>query len=363
MDRTKKRICFFSGDINRSGGTERVSTVIANSLNDKNYQIYFLSLENGNNPFFEMDKRIKLFSLEMENRNKKIEVLSIIKKIRIFLKTYDIDYIIGIDVISSIFLVPATFLISTKTIAWEHFNYHVKLGNNIQNFERSIGRILSCLFANKIITLTKNDTYEYQKNWFCNKNKVMTIYNPCTIKNTDVSKVNKKNILAVGRLTNVKGFDKLLKVWSLVKKVNKDWTLTIVGDGEDKEKLLNQIKLLNLSESVKIYPTTKNIDEYYINSSIYVMTSRSEGLPLVLIEAKKFALPIVSFNCSYGIKEIVKHNIDGYIIENSNIIEFSEKIIELITNRDKRVLMSKKSLEDKRFEKDLIISKWINILN
>lgn len=352
-----KKICFFSGDINRSGGTERVSNVIANALVERGYDIYFFSLENGENPFFQMDNRIHMASLHMEGKNKKSSFFKIIKDLRKFLLINDIDYIISIDVVLSVFAIPATFALKTDVIAWEHFNYHTKVGNTLQNLERSFGRWLSGKFGKAIVTLTEEDCRMYKKH-MKGSVSIVKIFNPSSMQKIQRSSLNLKNVLAVGRLVPAKGFDLLLKAWKIVKENDTDWSLTIVGSGEVESKLRALTEKFKLSKSVNFIPNTKNIEQYYLNASIYVLSSRYEGFGLVLVEAKNFGLPIVSFSCKSGPGEIVKDKIDGFLIEEENCQELAKKILELINNKDLRIQMGNEAFNENRFELNNIVKEW-----
>lgn len=357
-----KRICFFSGDINLAGGTERVSSVIANALDDRGYKIYFLSLDNGRDPFYTLNEKISLHSLHMEGKSKKSNFFKIIKDIRIFLQTYDIDYIVGIDVISSIFTIPATFKLKTEVIAWEHFNYFAKVGNKRQNFERQIARFLASKRAKTIVTLTDKDRNYYLKNLNC-KAEVFTIFNPLTIAKPKKSDLKEKVVIAVGRLTYQKGFDLLLPAWEIVKRKHDDWVLKIVGSGEDEQMLKTLAHTLDIEDCVEFVPNTKDIEQYYMNASIYVMSSRYEGFGLVLTEAKAFGLPLISFDCECGPSDIIRENIDGLLVEENNIEGMSAAILHLIENGDKRVAMGEEGFWDNRFELDGIVKKWENLFN
>ena len=352
-----KKICFFSGDMNRSGGTERVSTVIANELVARGYEVYFLSLEYGKDPFFHIDSRIHMASLEMERKSKKINFFRIIKDLRTFIKINDIEYIVGIDVISSIFTIPATFKLETKVIAWEHFNYFAKVGNKLQNFERSFGRWLSCKFGQVVVTLTEEDCVAYREHIKCSAN-VIKIFNPVTIQRAVSSNLNTKNVIAVGRLVPQKGFDLLLKAWKVVKKNDTEWSLTIIGSGEEEAKLLYLAEELKISNSVNFIPNTKNVMKHYLNSSIYALSSRYEGFGLVLVEAKTFGLPIVSFSCKSGPSEIINDKIDGFLVEEENYQEMAKKLLKLMNDKDLRIRMGKEAFQENRFDLVKIIEQW-----
>ena len=120
-----KKICFFSGDITRNGGTERVSAMIANALAKQGfYEILFLSLtEQAKKPFFPLEKNIRHYALGKKWINPGPGYLKVIPLLRSFLKQKAVDIIIDIDIVLDILSIPAAKGLKTKIISWEHFNY------------------------------------------------------------------------------------------------------------------------------------------------------------------------------------------------------------------------------------------------
>ena len=153
-----------------------------------------------------------------------------------------------------------------------------------------------------------------------------------------------------------------MDIWKKIEEKDSEWKLYIIGSGEDKEKLLNQKESLNLKRVIFI-ENTKNIKEYYEKASIYLMTSRFEGLPMTLIEAQSFGLPIISYDIKTGPKDIVNNGEDGYLIVDDNRDEFINRFLELSQNRKKIQEFSQRAYENsKRFKLDNIIKKWKEIL-
>ncbi len=167
-------------------------------------------------------------------------------------------------------------------------------------------------------------------------------------------------VLAVGRLTYQKNFDRMLDVWQ---KVNKQgWKLQIVGDGEEKADLLQKIKRYQLEDSTEIVSPSKQINEYYRSAGLIIMTSRYEGLPMVLIEAKNFALPAVAFDCKTGPAEIIKD--DGYVIDYQNNDEFVTQLNALIGDEVQRRAFAQAAWRNsENYGPQLILKKWNDILN
>ena len=148
----------------------------------------------------------------------------------------------------------------------------------------AFARKLAAQDADCVVVLGKSD-YKNYKDHFKNIKRLEYIYNPLALDLTSVSPLKEKRVIAVGRLNQQKGFDMLIDAWKIVESQNKEWRLDIFGEGELKEKLQTQINELGL-KNVSLRGYAKNIENEYLNSSIFVLASRYEGFGLVLLEAQ-----------------------------------------------------------------------------
>lgn len=357
-----KHICFFLGSISNGAGTERISVTLANLFVSKGYKVTIISLCQIGAPFFSVDDRIHLYSIFRKPCLYSLYYLFAVKKLRCCLKKEDVDILINVDVILAIFTIPLRFLWpKIKIISWEHFNFRTNLGVK----RRDWGRKLSQKYAEAIVTLTEQDRSFYLEKMF-DKSKVCTIPNFLERFPSQYANINNQSILAIGRCTNQKGFDILIKLWADIQKHEgvKGWILKIVGDGEDKASLLKLAKINRVESSIEFYPATKNIEKFYLNSSIYVMTSRYEGLPMVLLEALSYGLPIISFDCLTGPREIVKDSVNGYLINKEENAEFVNKVLSLSSDCEKRMKMQKEAINfSKNYSLNAIFSKWEMLIN
>ena len=356
-----KNICFLNGDMSRSGGTERVTSIIANELSKTNkFKVHVLSTTNkSNTSFFELNKNIiQDRVLKDAQVNFKKQYFNVVKGIREYIKQNDIDILIDVDIISDIFSIPATRFTKTKLISWEHFHIYNNNGSKL----RDISRWLAARYSDYIITLTEKDKNNYIKKLNI-KNKIDYIYNPIIKDNEETCDIEAKQILSVGMLRHVKGFDMLCEISNKVLHQNKNWKWIILGDGEDRELLERKIKEYNLEGRLILKGNVSNVDDYYKSSSIYVMTSRFEGFPMTLLEAKSYKLPIVSFDCLTGPSDIITDSVNGYLVEPYNKSVMVNKVNELIENSNlRREFSSKSNCDIEKFKINKIINKWVQII-
>lgn len=357
-----KRVCFFSGDINRGGGTERVSTVIANGLAERGFLVSILSVANGLAPFFEVNSSVKLFSLNMESYSANLSDWRIWSRLRKFVLQESIEILIDIDPVLTWYSVPATGWMPTKVISWEHFHLGINVGDWGQRVRRIMGRWLAARCAKSLVVLTERDRQKYLSK-FSKKTPIVTILNPKTVDNVRPSSLESRTILTVGRLVPQKGFHKLLEIWAHVKDHAPGWQLRIVGSGGELSSLEALACDLEIESTVEFVPHSQDVRRHYLASSIFTCTSEFEGFGLVLLEAKSFGLPIVSFDCDCGPAEIVRDGVDGRLVPPGDISAFVAALRELIENEAGRLEMGRKAYSDNRFELNAILDQWEAMLD
>jgi glycosyltransferase involved in cell wall biosynthesis len=363
------KIGFLIASVDNSGGTERVLSILANHLVANNFQVSIVSLIGTGTPFFQFNKDIKIEYLYQEKPSFYKNFIDCAFKIRKFVKKQDIDTLIVVDSIQCLFSSAALFGLNIKHFCWEHFNFSVNdEGKNFLGYAiqfRKIARLLAARNCDQIITLTEKDKDLWIKGSKSFKGSIIAIPNPTPYENIEsYPKFSNKTALALGRLTYQKSFDLLIDAWAEVCKVRSDWKLQIVGSGEDEQKLKQLVKNLSIENFVEFIPVSKNVVPYYEQASMYCMSSRFEGLPMVLLEAQAFGLPIVSFDCNTGPSDLINHAENGYLVECFDTQKFAQSLLQLMNlDEENYVAMCHKAkVKNTDFYSDKIIEKWIKIL-
>lgn len=210
------------------------------------------------------------------------------------------------------------------------------------------------MHCDAIVALTRNDAASWKK-------AANTFVIPNMIENMpeENSICESHRVIAAGRMTYSKRFDRLIDAWTIIHKKHPDWKLDIYGEGYLKNKVQEQIKAEHLEESVTIHPFTSDILQKYADSSIFAMTSIYEGFGMVLIEAMSCGIPCVAFDCPHGPAEIIRHKEDGLLVKDNQIEEFAASINYLIENAETRKAYGKKARENaRRFLPEEIMPQW-----
>ena len=357
----RKKICFFSGDITRSGGTERVAIQLANALRkDHAYEICFLSLtEQREFPFYPLHPEIPRDHLGERWIKPGLGYLPLIGKQREFLKEHQIDIIIDIDIVLDVLSIPATKGLRTKVVSWEHFTVDFELSSW---YRRMILRY-SVKRSDYVVVLTDGDLEMY-RNRLGRKGRISRIYNPVAYRLQNAPACEKKKIiLTVGRLVPEKGTEYIKKVSLQILERNPGWQWILLGEGTERKDLEQFIMDHQLQNRLILKGNVENVDEYLQQASIFVMTSWYEGLGLSILEAREMKVPCVCFDVKMGPRALIHHEIDGYLVPPFDCNEMADRIELLINSPKLRDQLAEKAyLCMDEFREDRITKQWDEIL-
>jgi len=159
-----------------------------------------------------------------------------------------------------------------------------------------------------------------------------------------LSRQTAKTVVAAGRLFPQKGFDLLIPAFAEVAREFPDWRLHIYGTGPKRDRLRRLIDELGVRDNVRLMGRTDRLDEKLADASLFVLSSRFEGLPMVMLEAMTHALPVVSFDCPTGPADVIVHGENGLLVPPGDVAGLAQAMITLIRDRELRVAMGKAAL-------------------
>lgn len=368
------KIAYCIAGTRHSGGMERVLANKANYLVGQGYEVVIITTDQHGAPsFFPLDEKIKCYDLGInyEENNGRSFFNKLIhypgkqwrhkKRLTELLKKEKPDITI------SMFCNDVSFMPhikdGSKKILEIHFSKYKRIQYGRKGLWKLADRWLSrqdekwVRHFDKFVVLTEED-----RRYWGDLENITVIPNARTFTPSQTADMENKKVIAVGRYTYQKGFERLIEAWRLIAPDFPDWRLEIVGDGEQQATLKEMTARYGIGNSVSLVPANNEIEKHYLSSSVYAMTSRYEGLPMVLLEAQAFGLPIISFNCKCGPSDIVDNGKNGFLVEEGNVPAFASQLRKVMADVELRKKMSWNALEaSKKFSVEPVMSRWMQL--
>lgn len=348
-------------DYSLAGGSEKVAYRLFKELkNQIDIKIISVYCQNGRSLFDDSEVEY----LINEKGSFKKHVFKAVRLLSNAANEYEADILVSVGISASYYVCESGKRNHIKTIVCEHSNISNKYYNDlVQVFSRSVS-VRKC---DRLITLTEEDMINYLNKFPRYKEKFDYIYNWVDdVKDkTNQYNNNSKKIITLSRIDRVKGFEYSIKAFEKISSEFPDWSWEVYGEGdsgylEELKKYLDDNNIIGF----RFMGFRNNIKDIFKEASIYGCTSIFEGLPLSLLEAKSYGIPIISFDCKTGPKEIIEDEKDGYLIKTGDIDTFACKLAYLMKDDSLRINMSNNSYSNlEKFEKTRIIKKWINLFN
>lgn len=354
-------IVYIIEDYSENGGVEKIVSMKANTFyQEYHHQVTVISIyEDKRKQQYSLNEDIRLIHLHVpfakKTRNKVYKLLSRI--ITLLLAAYRLNKTIkqiNPDVVFFTTTLGALLLPLCHTKARRIYESH--LARSFNPFHLLFG--LMERKADAIVCLTHDDAKEFQS-----AKNVYVIPNFINIPHQKVKDYSCKKAIAVGRLEQQKGFDRLITCWKDVAKLYPDWQLDIYGTGSLYHILQEQITSLGLEKQVKLCGRGENMMEIYPNYSLHVMSSHYEGQGIVMLEAQACGLPSVTFDFKYGANEIIRDEINGIIARQNDNEAFITAICKMINSESLRHNLGMKAQTMAiQYSKFNIFQKWLELL-
>lgn len=371
----KPKIVYVTPALYMAGGVERVLTLKANYFAEHfGYDITIILTEGKDKPlFYPLSDKIKVINLNIGFEE--LWTCSFLKKVFVYLKKQR-QYKKALanelmrlhpDITISLLRREINFINDIKDGSRKIGELHVNRAN-YRNFEANDSNFIKNLFAkfwmhslvkklkqlDRFVVLTEEDKLAWPE-----LHNICVIPDPLSFRPTLHSPLTEKRVIAVGRYVYQKGFDLLLQAWAKIEKKYPDWHLAVFGDG-NRAPYEQQMKDLGIDSSrCHLNGPTADIQQEYINSSVFAFSSRFEGFGMVLVEAMACGLPVVSFACPCGPRDIISDGEDGFLIEKENKDALAKGLSQLMESDSLRLSMAKVGMENvRRFSMEHIAQQW-----
>jgi glycosyltransferase involved in cell wall biosynthesis len=358
-----------------AGGVERVLTLKANYFAEEyGYDITIITTDGKDRPpFFPLSDRVRVINLDINYEE--LWHCCLLKKIPLYLyKQYQYNKLLSKelfkirpDITISLLRREINFITTindgSKKIGEIHIN-RAHYRNFTPNRSNPIKHIFSKYWMHGLVDKVKKlDRFvvltEYDRQAWQEVPHVDVIPNPLPFYPQEVSVVRLKRVIAVGRYFDEKGYDMLLKAWAIVEKADAEWTLDIYGEGNKHyyQRIVDELQLD--TERCHLNDSVADVQKKYLDSSLFVCSSRFEGFGMMLVEAMACGLPVVSFDCQWGPRSIIADGQDGLLVADGNVDALAEGLSRLMADEPLRLQMGRAARENvKRFRIDAIAARW-----
>ena len=375
-----KKLAFITSEMTGIGGVATVVKRLTDVLK-KDFEVIFIGVNNNfSNEFkcieFEtqkyMSKSQKIRSVIIRAINKYTKFLNNERNVKLLKKAYfsdkalaklkeildieKVDCCIATAGANSMLLGYLSEEIDAHCIGWQLNSYDAYFNNKYkymwhQNyvFKDAVKRL------DAYVVLNDDDREKMHENMNI---EAKVIHNPTSYESDVCSTLDNKVFMAAGHLWEGKGFDLLIDSFSIFCKKNEDWLLHIYGVGPDGPKLEEQAKKLGLVNKVIFKGNIPDTKEAFLQASVFCLSSRWEGMPMITLESLEMGVPIISYDIS-AIKPIIDNNENGIVVDKFDVDKFAIAMEKLAHNDDDRKLYGKNAkIKSKEFNIDFIVSKW-----
>ena len=353
------KILLTIADITTGGGTERVVVNLANMLVELGYEVEILSFFGARDLCYGIDERVRLTIMYKQSEENFMRrrglakyyvkyLFKVVLSVRMWWR-YRVDCIISND---------WTF---TPFVIHRHTRYIKVLHLNFTRYNKRNS------YFDTLVLLSHTQSALYRP--FHPHIKVIPNFLPTLP--TQTTDYTQKIVLSVGRMDSgdQKGFFRLIDIWEMVVKQTQTdsqngWQLHIVGDGVLRQELQKTIQSKGLQDSIILKPFTKDIEQEYLNASIYVMSSHNEGFGMVLIESASYGLPAIAFDIATGPSDIILDSHTGYLIADNDLQAYADKLQTLMRDEALRENLGRQAKERvaECFSKEAIARVWEEVL-
>ena len=324
------KLLYITNGISGIGGLERVLSIKASYFADTlKYEVHIMALNDCfDKMFYQFSDKIHFHNVEAKGGAFSY-LKSYIQGINKVVKSVQPDVISVCDDGLKGLYVPLWLKKGKAALIYERHASMRLNGSKLQTFLMQMGGFL----YDKVVVLTNYNLTEWKS-----KN-VMVIANPLSIYPEHVSTLKNKKAICVGSISYNKGYDLLIEAWEKVAQKYPDWKVNIYGSG-DTSKYQKMIDEKGLTSQIHFCGPTTDVQSKYLESSLFILPSRSEGFGMVLIEAMACGLPCVSFDCPCGPRDIIEDGKNGYLALPDNQDDLAEKILSVLDDKTKMQVMA-----------------------
>lgn len=347
----------------RMGGAERVASTLCNHWAGDQHTVTLVTLDSQDQDFYQSHSLIKRYALDSYKSKRSIldkvsTNFSRIFKIRKIIQENQPDVVVAFMEVANFLAIIASLGTGIPVIISERtYPPYFHDGDWFDIAKRQVYKLASGFVA-------QTDKIADWARSFMPAKPIHILVNPLAAKalNTDLGLARDNIILGLGRLHPDKGFDLLIEAFKLCHQRFPDWKLQIVGSGAEQQKLMQLIASYGLTNQVELCGETDAPSQMYAQAKIYVLSSRVEGFPNVLIEAMANGLAVTSFDCNNGPADIIDNEVNGLLVANGQIDALALAMQRLMADDDLRDRLGSEAIKIKsKYDLENISQQWLGL--
>src|ERR1700730_12249240 len=349
-----------------SGGAERVASTLVNAWAEGGKQVTLLTLDAATQDFYSLDPRVRRVTLDLSCKSPNWRQfiwnnISRVRALRSAVRSCDPDVVVSFMEKTNVLVLLATRGLRVPVVVEEHVDPRVYSVGAIAGWLRRLVYPRACA----VVVLTSS-VIDWARE-IAGSTPVHVIPNPVSdqfLRGKEIDKTrNRHTVVAMGRMEPQKGFDMLLRAFAQCAPKHPDWSLKIIGQGSERQRLTALVNELRLGDRVSLEPIVKEPERVLRGSDLFVLSSRYEGFPMVLLEAMASGLPVVSFDCPSGPREMIRQGIDGVLGPPNDVGALAAALDRLMGAQDERQRLGRRAVEViQRFGLPTVLAMWNEVL-
>jgi len=361
------KILLFTNSL-AGGGAERAAATLANAWARRDWEVTVVTLERQSDDFYQLDVRIRRIALNLSGQSRNV-VHGLLQNLRRAVALRKVLKQLRPAVALSLMSTPNVLLAlaarglpGLATVGSERdYPPHAPLGAIWTRLRRSMYGRLGAVVVQTHETARWIQSHSSAKRVAVIPNATLWPLppQPPLISPQSVLPLERKVVLAVGRLAPVKNFGVLIDTFAQLASRHGHWDLVILGEGGERAALEARVRQYGLRNRVFLPGIAGNVGQWYAHAGLYVMTSRSEGFPNTLAEALAHGLPAVSVDCDTGPRDIIRHDIDGLLVPPGDAPALADALERLMGDADLRAAFGARAQDARqRFSIEQITARW-----
>jgi glycosyltransferase involved in cell wall biosynthesis len=362
---SRRRIAHVVSSCEEFSGAIRVALNLANRFCE-DYEVHVIYVYGSHDIHSSsLDGRIATKTLIFQKVRQRKAVQLAFLPLKNYLKEQEIEVVFAHGVFSALTTLPVAISMPSKCFVYCDHSALAKREGQKDRADTVI-RYLLARFFDAVVTLTEQNRQDYIRIFHIKPSRLFAIYNwisPDLLSRPVCYDQTIRKLLWAGRLAEEKGIDLLIEIASKVLPKRPDWQWEVFGTGEMGEALAMQAEQRGISKQLVLRHYADDMYSLYPHYAVVTLTSYREGLPMVLLEGKASGLPMVAFDVITGPREIIRDDIDGFLVDPYDVDAYANRLEQLMDEPQLRNAMSLRARDDiHRFEKESIYAQWRELI-